>query len=359
MGGHGKVDNRLEARTDSGLTVILPQNEYAGQLQSLLLPLLPAGAVWRDPAGGLDGLRGKRLLFAVALDEGGCNLSYYRMLSRLRLDGGLLEGCTGALVVTGVGELYTKDVARDLVLAANLAGCAFLGRPLVEATGSLRNFQVQAQLSGTDEPTALRLAIAELVDRLTAWQSPPPARRVLAIHASARATSNTLALWELVKEGLPETAEVRELCLQNGTLADCIGCSYTACMHFGQQGGCFYGGPMVEEVFPAVRDCDTLVMLCANYNDALAANLTAFVNRLTALFRQNRFYDKRLYGLIVSGYSGGDLIARQLISGLNMNKSFYLPPRFCMPETANEKGSLGRLAGIAGRSAAFGKKMGQ
>ncbi len=161
MGGHGKVDNRLEARTDSGLTVILPQNEYAGQLQSLLLPLLPAGAVWRDPAEGLDGLRGKRLLFAVALDEGGCNLR-----------------CT-------------------------------------------------------DEPTALRLAIAELVDRLTAWQSPPPARRVLAIHASARATSNTLALWELVKEGLPETAEVRELCLQNGTLADCIGCSYTACMHFG------------------------------------------------------------------------------------------------------------------------------
>ncbi len=130
-------------------------------------------------------------------------------------------------------------------------------------------------------------------------------------------------------------------------------------MHFGQQGGCFYGGPMVEEVFPAVRDCDTLVMLCANYNDALAANLTAFVNRLTALFRQNRFYDKRLYGLIVSGYSGGDLIARQLISGLNMNKSFYLPPRFCMLETANEKGSLVRLAGIAGRSAAFGKKMGQ
>lgn len=342
---------------ENGLTVILPENEYAGQLRTLLLPLLPANAVWRDPAEGLDGLGGQKLLFAVALDQGGCNLSYYRMLSQLRRDGGVLAGCTGALVVTGVGELYTKDVARDLVLAANLAGCAFLGRPLVEATGSLRNFRVQAQLSGTDEPTALRLAIAELVDRLTAWQSPPPARRVLAIHASARATSNTLALWELVKEGLPEDVEVRELCLQNGTLADCIGCSYTACMHFGQQGGCFYGGPMVEEVFPAVRDCDTLVMLCANYNDALAANLTAFVNRLTALFRQNRFYDKRLYGLIVSGYSGGDLIARQLISGLNMNKSFYLPPRFCMLETANEKGSLVKLPGIAGRSAAFGKKI--
>ena len=116
---------------------------------------------------------------------------------------------------------------------------------------------------------------------------------------------------------------------------------------------------MVDEVFPAVKDCDALVMLCANYNDALAANLTAFVNRLTAPFRQSRLHEKRLYGLIVSGYSGGDLIARQLISGLNMNKSFYLPPRFCMLETANEKGSLVRLAGIAGRSAAFGKKMGQ
>ena len=274
------------------------------------------------------------------------------------ITGQLLDGCTGAVVVTGVGELYTKDAARDLVLSANLAGCAFLGRPLVEATGSLRNFQVQAQLGSTDESTAFRMAIAELLQRLQEWTPLPPARRVLALHASVRATSNTLALWELVKAGLPETVEVRELCLQNGALADCIGCSYTACMHFGQQGGCFYGGPLVDEVFPAVRDCDTLVMLCANYNDALAANLTAFVNRLTALFRQSRFYDKRLYGLIVSGYSGGDLIARQLISGLNMNKSFYLPPRFCMLETANEKGSLVKLEGIAARSGEFGQRMG-
>ena len=58
-------------------------------------------------------------------------------------------------------------------------------------------------------------------------------------------TSNTLDFWELVKAGLPEGVEVQEVCLQNGTLADCIGCSYKTCMHFGQQGGCFYGGPMV------------------------------------------------------------------------------------------------------------------
>lgn len=114
---------------------------------------------------------------------------------------------------------------------------------------------------------------------------------------------------------------------------------------------------MVDEVYPAVRRCDALVMLCANYNDALAANLTACVNRLTALFRQTRMYDKRLFGLIVSGYSGGDLLARQLISALNMNKSFYLPPRFSLLETANERGSLVKLPGIEAQAAAFARHM--
>ncbi len=340
------------------MVIILPDNPpYSERLKAFLAPLLPDGGSFLDPGGGLAGLQRQKLVFAIALDEGGCSTEYYRLLSALRRGGGLLEGCTAGLVVTGQGELYTKDVARDLVLAANLAGCAFLGRPLVEATGSLRNFRVQAQINDTDEPTAFRMAAAELLERLVDWSGPPEVRKVLALHASMRATSNTLALWELVKAGLPEDVAVQELCLQNGTLADCIGCSYTACLHFGQQGGCFYGGPMVDEVFPAVRECGALVMLCANYNDALAANLTAFINRLTALFRQSRFYDKRLYGLIVSGYSGGDLIARQLISGLNMNKSFYLPPRFCMMETANEKGSLVRLPGVAERSLAFAGRM--
>ena len=110
-------------------------------------------------------------------------------------------------------------------------------------------------------------------------------------------------------------------------------------------------------VYPAVRKCDALVMLCANYNDALSANLTACVNRLTALFRQTRFYDKRLFGLVVSGYSGGDLLARQLISALNMNKSFFLPPHFCLLETANERGSLLHLPGIRDTAAAFAREM--
>lgn len=339
------------------LTVLLPENWYSPPLRELLEPLLPEGSVFRDPDAGLEGLTGQRLLFAVALDEGGCSEAYYRMLSRLRRSTTLLRGCVAGLVVTGVGEFYTKDVARDMVFAANQSGCAFLGRPLVEATGSLRNFRTQAQIGGTDEVTAFHAAVAELIGRLADWEKPAPIRHILALHASQRSTSNTLALWELVKSALPDTVTVEEICLRNGTMADCNGCSYTACLHFGEQGGCFYGGPMVEEVYPAIRRCDALVMLCANYNDALAANLTACVNRLTALFRQNRFYDKRLFGLVVSGYSGGDLLARQLISALNMNKSFFLPPHFCLLETANERGSLVKLPHIADEAAQFAQRM--
>ena len=179
---------------------------------------------------------------------------------------------------------------------------------------------------------------------------------LLVLHASSHPNSNTFALWGELK-GFLTDFQITEIGLRNGTVSDCSGCPYTMCLHFGEQGGCFYGGVMQDEVYPAVRAADALVLLCPNYNDALSANLTAFINRLTALFRQSRFYDKRLYGLIVSGYSGGDLIARQLISALNMNKSFYLPPRFCMLETANEKGSLVRLPGVAERGAAFGRRM--
>ena len=316
------------------ITVLLPENLYSAPLRALLEPLLPPGSVIRRPEDGMEDLQNRRLLFAVALDPSGCNLAYYGMLRALRGSDTLLRGSVAGVIVTGVGEFYTKDVARDMVFAANQAGCAFLGRPLVEATGSL-----------------------ELIARLDGWRPLPPVRRVLALHASQCSTSNTLALWELVKAALPPEIAVEEVGLRNGTVPDCNGCSYTACLHFGEQGSCFYGGPMVEEVYPAVRRCDALVMLCANYNDALSANLTACVNRLTALFRQTRFYDKRLFGLVVSGYSGGDLLARQLISALNMNKSFFLPPHFCLLETANERGSLLHLPGIRDTAAAFARKM--
>ena len=169
-------------------------------------------------------------------------------------------------------------------------------------------------------------------------------------------TSNTLALWEMVSCHLQD-AEITEISLRNGTVSDCAGCAYTTCLHYGELGGCFYGGVMVDDVFPAIRRCDTLVLLCPNYNDAVSAGLTAFINRLTALFRQFGFYEKRLYAIIVSGYSGGDIVAEQLISALCMNKSFYLPPYFCMMETANDAKSILSSKGIMQRAEWYANRM--
>ena len=306
----------------------------------------------------LDGLRGQRLLFALPLGEAGINLEYTRMLLRLRTEPNLLQDCIAGLIVDGAGELYTKSAATELALAMNRAGCALLGRPLVEGTGSLANFSIQAKNLGADLPQAYRSAARELVQRLCRESFPKRVRpKLLALHASSHHTSNTMALWGKVRGLLEDCCDIREIGLRNGTLSDCSGCPYTMCLHFGERGGCFYGGVMQEEVYPAVREANALVLLCPNYNDALSANLTAFINRLTALFRQTRFYDKAVFALVVSGYSGGDILARQVISAMNMNKSFYLPAYFSLIETANFPGQALALPGIEERLAAFSQNI--
>ncbi len=306
----------------------------------------------------LPDLRGRRLLFALALGRHGINAAYTRLLLTLRQNPTLLDGCTAALVVDGAGELYTKSTAAELALAANLAGCALIGRPLVEGTGSLTNFRVQAKLLDTDLLGAYRANVRELAERLLAPPTPKKEKpELLALHASSYHTSNTMQLWAQVKRRLGDGCAVTEIGLRNGAVSDCAGCPYTACLHFGEKDRCFYGGLMQDEVWPAVRRCDAVVLLCPNYNDALSANLTAFINRLTGLFRQTRFYDKAVFALVVSGYSGGDTVARQVISAMNMNKSFFLPPRFALIETANDPGEALRLPGMEQKLDAFAQRI--
>jgi hypothetical protein len=50
--------------------------------------------------------------------------------------------------------------------------------------------------------------------------------------------------------------------------------------------------------------------------------------------------------VIVSGYSGADIVGRQLIAALNMNKSFQLPGNYALTETANAPGSITKVPGI-------------
>lgn len=295
-------------------------------------------------------LQNARILFAVPLEESGVNPSFYSLLSFLRTHPGCLSGSVGGVLVDGPGDLYTKAVGRELVLAANMAGCAFPGRPLAEGTGDLRNFTVQAKNAGCSLEEAYRLAAADLARRVLDFSPPRRSRpNLLVLHASSRATSNTLALWSRCRERLEQHCAVTEIGLRNGTLEDCAGCPYTMCLHYGEKGGCFYGGVMVQEVYPAIREADAVVLLCPNYNDALSANLTAAINRLTALYRTTPFTGKAVFAIVVSGYSGGDIVASQVVSALNMNKGFWLPPEFCLLATANDAGTAVALPGIGER----------
>ena len=299
-------------------------------------------------------LENKRLLFAVSLDESGINPDFYALLAYLRTHPACLQGCVGGVVVDGCGDLYTKSLGRDLVLAANMAGCTFPGRPLVEATGSLRNFTVQAKNGSCSLPEAYQSAVTDLAQRILLFSHPRSDRpKLLILHASSHRTSNTLALWSRIRAGLNPYCDVREIGLRNGTLEDCAGCPYTMCLHFGEQGDCFYGGVMVQEVYPSIREADAVVLLCPNYNDALSANLTAAINRLTALYRTTPFSDKAVFALAVSGYSGGDIVASQVVSALNMNKGFWLPAGFALLETANDAGTAVALPGIEQRLEIF------
>ena len=189
-------------------------------------------------AEDLDRRRFPRILFALPLDEAGQNFEYFRMLARLRREANLLEGCTGGLIVDGPGELYTKSTAAELALAINLAGCALVGRPLVEATGSLANFRIQAKNLGTDLVGAYEAAARELADQAETFVFPARERpNLLALHASSHHTSNTMALWGEVQKRLSPRWQVEEIGLRNGTLSDCSGCPYTMCLHFGERGG--------------------------------------------------------------------------------------------------------------------------
>lgn len=310
-------------------------------------------------------LKGKLLFFAAALGDDGINQELYAMLRAVRRrDGrhtkgtgwqrGCLTGSVGAVVMDAASEYYTKAMGREVVQTANEAGCVFPGRPLAEGTGSLKNYMVQAGNLGCGLFEAYACAVKDLLARLLAFSGETcKSRELLCVHACNESSSNTYWLWSQVRRRLSEKIAVREISLREGHVMDCAGCSYETCMYFSRNQSCFYGGTIVDEVYPALERCQALMLLCPNYNDALGANLTAFVNRLTAPFRRKPFDDKQLFAIIVSGYSGADIVGRQLIDGLNMNKSFQLPGNFALTQTANAAGSVAKIPGIQQKAESY------
>jgi multimeric flavodoxin WrbA len=303
-------------------------------------------------------LTNKKILFAADLDCTGSSIPLIRLFNTLSERGrDALQGSSAALLVHSESELFTKSAAQNIVFLANRLGCRFPGSPLVEATAGLKNFLTWRKKLGESLEEVCSSLCASLGRRLIEdCPSPVPSPRVLAVHASSHGTSNTLMLWDMIKKHL-EDGKITELHVENGTVRDCKGCSYKTCKHFSRQRSCFYGGVMVEEIFPEIERADAIVWICPNYNDSVSANLMAVINRLTALYRRTKFFDKTFFGVIVSGNSGSDSVAKQLIGALNINKSFRLPPYFAVMATANNPGEIETVPGIEERARLFAQNM--
>lgn len=295
----------------------------------------------------LPDLRNKQLIIAVEINQAGFSMPVADLITKLYEAGpDSLSGSSAVLLIHSTNEYYTKSTASNYIFLLNQLGCRFPGHPVVEATASLRNFSTwQKTKDMTLEEICLvicaNLGRRFISDRPEKIEKP----RILVLHSSSSNTSNTLALWKMIKDHLVD-CDITELHVENGKILDCIGCSFKTCIHFSKQNSCFYGGVMVEEIMPAIERADGVVWICPNYNDAVSANLTAVINRLTALYRRIPFYSKSLYGVIVSGNSGSDTVAKQLLGALCVNKGFSLPPRFCITATANDPGSVMHFPGI-------------
>jgi multimeric flavodoxin WrbA len=347
-------ENKSHPRIDSVLTAALDGREYT------LMNNLDDFAKWCEKP--VSEKQGTALLFALPWPDSGVSLAYSQWLNIVLSHPNCLAGCTGAVLIDGPSEFFTKKVGREVIFVANQAGCSFPGKSLVEATGSLANFNILAQIQGLDNLEAYKKSATNLVDKLVKFNPYPPKKQkpyILVVHASIYQTSNTLLLWDLVKKALNGRADIEEVSLRNGEIIDCRGCNYETCLHFGENGRCFYGGVIVDKAYPAIKRCDAIVLLCPNYNDSLSANLTAFINRLTALFRKDfaTFAAKRFYALVVSGYSGGDIVAEQVIDALNCNKNFMLPGNFALIETANAPKSILACHNIEAKAAALAERI--
>lgn len=302
-------------------------------------------------------LKNKKLLFPIELDEiGTCNHTLNIIRDLYKISPRALEGSCAGLIIKSNSDLYTKNCARDIIFLLNNLGCSFMGHPLVEITKNYKNlltFQKKYKVPLDDLPLILS---KNMIKRLMIF-NPQTIKEpnILGLHSSNYSTSNTLTLWGLIKNHLGTCSS--EFHLENGTILDCKGCDFKTCKHHGLQTSCFYGGPMVRELYPSIELANSIVFLCPNYNDALSANISAVINRLTALYRKNKFYHKSVFALIVSGNSGSDIVAKQLISALNLNKGFRLPPYFALMYTANDPSSILNYKNIHSSAQKFAKHL--
>jgi NADPH-dependent FMN reductase len=341
------------------LYVILPNKNISQTLKEMLQAAIKdVNYITIDNYNTIPELQNKRLLFVSQVTEVGTDIGMLEFFTKLMRKGKRsLEGSVGAVLLHSETEYGTKRTAQDIIFLANSLGCSFIGHPLVEAISTLGNFFTwQKTLDLSLEEICYRNS-NDLVKRLMEENSVILENpKIVALYSSPHKTSNTLDLWRMTARHL-EDYQITELLIEAGEVKDCHGCAYKLCTHYGNNNRCFYGGIMTEEVLPAIEGADAIIWLCPNYNDAIAANLTAVINRLTVLYRQMSFHQKSIFAVVVSGNSGSDSITKQLIGALNINKGFRLPPYFSFMAIANDPFAILKIPKIQEDSESFAENI--
>ncbi len=302
----------------------------------------------------------KKVIFVIELDEiGESQLAndYLReqMLLVKKGDASELSGMIGALVVISAQECYTKSYARKFMFISNQLGCEFIGHPLVERVADFQNFKTWSKTLNENLEEIELIQIEKLLNRLSSYSHIVRERlKVLVLHAGHKEISNTLMFWDRIKAQIADLEmDIDELHVEEGKISDCYGCNFETCMYYALEKGCFYGGFVVEDLYPKIEKADIVVWICPNYNDAISAKLMAVINRLTALYRSMSFSEKYILSIIVSGNSGNDSVAGQLIGALTINKGFRLPPNFAAMAIANDPGEIMQLSDLDKRVSTY------
>lgn len=302
----------------------------------------------------------KKVIFVIELDEiGESQLAndYLReqMLLVKKGDVSELSGMIGALVVISSQECYTKSYARKFMFISNQMGCEFIGHPLVERVADFQNFKTWSKTLNENLEAIELIQIEKLLNRLSSYSPIVRERlKVLVLHAGHKEISNTLMFWDRIKAQISDLEmDIDELHVEEGKISDCYGCNFETCMYYALEKGCFYGGFVVEDLYPKIEKADIVVWICPNYNDAISAKLMAVINRLTALYRSMSFSEKYILSIIVSGNSGNDSVAGQLIGALTINKGFRLPPNFAAMAIANDPGEIMQLSDLDKRVSTY------
>lgn len=343
------------------LTVLLPPREHPRETKGLetVLHLALADIPHRIISHISEVALPTALLLAVSLGVDGMTSSLNEFLSKLREEPKFMRGSVAGIVLESQQDQFGKDYASQLAEGLNGAGCALVPRPLVEATGSLSHFSTEELRRPLEENpfSGYIRAITALAQRIvgSGFRGKSPltgqaeAPKLLAVHVCLEMEPNLSDLWEEISHRLRPFISMEEISLRKQTIHACHQCNIHRCDHFQPQANCFYGSALSEDALLHLAETDALLLVCQNYHNGLHPQLTAFLQQISALMSPKLFPTKALYAVVVSPYSGGDMVVKQILTTLSLDGSFYVPPKFSMLETASQPMEALGLSGIETR----------